>query len=156
MRETKPAVVVTGISGNLRSRLLPMLSGFRVIGIDKSPPINLGALAASVEMDLGKEAAFDQLIQVFKEQDVRSVVHLAFVIDPVRTGVLESSQMWQINVAGTARVMEAIAEHNRMGGAVERFLFPSSVSAYGSDLERPATETTPLEGHTLAYAVHKR
>jgi len=69
------------------------------------------------------------------------VIHLAFVIDPVRTGVLDVERMWQINVAGTARVMEAVTEVNRSADdGIKQFIFPSSVSAYGSDLPSPATE----------------
>ena len=61
-----------------------------------------------------------------------SVVHLAFVIDPQRTGMLDVGTMWQINVAGTARVMEAITEANRMRRIrtiVRQLIVPSSVSA---------------------------
>ncbi len=38
MESAKPAVVVTGIAGNLGSRLLPLLGDFSVIGVDVSPP----------------------------------------------------------------------------------------------------------------------
>ena len=31
-------VLVTGVSGNLGTRLLPLLSGFRVVGVDMRPP----------------------------------------------------------------------------------------------------------------------
>ena len=79
------------------------------------------------------------------------------MIDPQRTGVLDVDRMWQINVAGTARVMEAITEANRnIDDGVRQFIFPSSVSAYGSDLPGPVVEDYPLEGHTLPYAIHKR
>src|SRR5437588_7219872 len=65
--------------------------------------------------------------------------------------------MWQINVAGTARVMEAITEANRVGDDVIRqFIFPSSVSAYGPNLPAPATEESALAAHTLPYAIHKK
>jgi nucleoside-diphosphate-sugar epimerase len=79
------------------------------------------------------------------------------VIDPQRTGVLDVDRMWRINVAGTARLMEAIAEANRNPGTtIKQFIFPSSVSAYGSDLPAPVTEDAPLGAHTLPYAIHKR
>ena len=39
MGDAKPTVVVTGISGNLGSRLLPQLGGFNVIGVDVTPPV---------------------------------------------------------------------------------------------------------------------
>jgi nucleoside-diphosphate-sugar epimerase len=63
--------------------------------------------------------------------------------------------MWHINVAGTARVMEAITEANHEETIVRKFVFPSSVSVYGSDLSGPATEEHPLGAHTLPYAIHK-
>src|SRR5437867_12652677 len=63
--------------------------------------------------------------------------------------------MWQINVAGTARVMEAITEANRDVAVIEKFIFPSSVSADGSDLTGLVTEDFPIGGHTLPYAIHK-
>jgi nucleoside-diphosphate-sugar epimerase len=64
--------------------------------------------------------------------------------------------MWQINVAGTARVMEAIAECNRNGSAVERLIIPGSVSAYGPEIPPLVKEDYPLGAHTLTYAIHKK
>jgi len=84
-------------------------------------------------------------------------VHLAYVIDPQRSGVLDVDRMWRINVAGTARVMEAITEANRnTSSAIRQFIFPSSVAAYGSDLPAPVAEDAPLNAHTLPYALHKK
>jgi nucleoside-diphosphate-sugar epimerase len=58
-------------------------------------------------------------------------------------------------VAGTARVMEAVTEANREWPMVEKFIFMSSVSAYGPGLSTPATEEAPLAAHTYAYGIHK-
>jgi nucleoside-diphosphate-sugar epimerase len=110
-----------------------------------------------VQMDLGREESCRELLLLLRETNAQAVVHLAFVIDPVRTGVLDLNRMWQINVAGTARVVEAITEANRTeDGGVKKFIHLSSVSAYGSDLSRPAMEETKLGAHTLPYAIHKR
>src|SRR5438132_9754545 len=155
MTQGKPTVVVTGVSGNLGLRLLPHLSDFSVIGIDMVPP-KTEAPIRFVRMDLGLEDSCRSLYNLFKETRPFSVVHLAFVIDPQRTGVLDVDRMWHINVAGTARVMEAIQVHQRRGGTVRKFVFPSSVSAYGPDLPHPVKEDAPLRGHTLPYAIHKR
>jgi nucleoside-diphosphate-sugar epimerase len=152
----KPVVVVTGISGNLGSRLLPLLKGFSVIGVDVSPPQTDSPLQFE-RMDLGEEASTRTLYDLLRDTRAFSVVHLAFVLDPVRAGVLDVEHMWQINVAGTARVMEAITEANRMADeGVKQFIFPSSVSAYGPHLPGPATEESPLAAHTLPYAIHKK
>src|SRR5215469_8840086 len=155
MTTGKPTVVVTGVSGNLGLRLLPLLSDFSVIGIDINPP-KTALPIRFVRLDLGIEESTRTLYNLLTENRPFSVVHLAFVLDPVRTGVLDVDRMWQINVAGTARVMEAITEVNRHGGVLDTFVFTSSVSAYGSETPGPVKETHPLAAHTLPYAIHKQ
>jgi len=156
MVSAKPVVVVTGIAGNLGSRLLPLLSDYTVIGVDLSPPQSDLPLQFE-RLDLGEESCTRAFFELLRDTRPVSVVHLAFVIDPVRTGVLDVERMWQINVAGTARLMEAITETNRNSETpIRQFIFPSSVSAYGSHLAEPASESSPLGAHTLPYAIHKK
>lgn len=150
-------VLITGVSGNLGQRLLLQLKDFNVVGVDMFAPTDASSLSRFEQLDVGEESSCDRLVELLKETSPEAVIHLAFVIDPVRNGVTELRRMWQINVAGTARVMEAIAEVNRhSGGRVRKFIFPSSVSAYGSDLPPLVNESHPLEGHTLPYAFHKK
>jgi len=155
MAEVQSTVLVTGIAGNLGSRLLPQLPDFRVVGVDLAQP-SLKGLFRFESLDIGEERSCDGLVRLLRETGAASVVHLAFVIDPVRNGILDAERMWQINVAGTARVMEAVSEVNRLGGRITRFIFPSCVSAYGSDLESAVDEESALDAHTLPYAIHKR
>jgi nucleoside-diphosphate-sugar epimerase len=154
MGDAKPTVVVTGISGNLGTRLLPQLGEFNVIGVDVNPPATDLPLQFE-RMDLGEEESCRQLFLLLRQSRAEAVIHLAFILDPVRSGVLDLDRMWHINVAGTARVVEAITEVNREESIVRKFIFPSSVSVYGSDLTGPATEDHPLGAHTLPYAIHK-
>ena len=152
----KPVVVVTGVSGNLGSRLLSLLGSYSVIGVDVGAPRGNAELRFEA-LDLGQESSTRTLYELLRDTHPYAVVHLAFVIDPVRTGVLDVERMWQINVAGTARVMEAITEVNRASDdGIKQFIFPSSVSAYGPNLPTAATEESPLAAHTLPYAVHKK
>jgi nucleoside-diphosphate-sugar epimerase len=154
MGNAKPTVVITGISGNLGTRLLPQLAQFDVIGVDLTPPVSDLPLRFE-RMDLGEEESCRQLFLLLRESRASAVIHLAFVLDPVRTGVLDLDRMWHINVAGTARVMEAITEANHEETIVQKFIFTGSVSAYGPDLSGPVTEDHPLGAHTLPYAIHK-
>jgi nucleoside-diphosphate-sugar epimerase len=156
METAKPTIIITGVSGNLGQRLVQQLSDWTVVGIDVTPPTH-SEVDRFVPLDLGAEESTRELLLLLREVQPVSVVHLAFVIDPQRTGVLDVDRMWRINVAGTARVMEAIAEANRnTGSTIRQFIFPSSVSAYGSDLPAPVAEDSPLAAHTLPYALHKK
>jgi nucleoside-diphosphate-sugar epimerase len=152
----KPVVVVTGVSGNLGSRLLPLLRSFSVIGIDVAPPQTDCELQFE-SLDLGQEASTRKLYELLRDTHPYAVVHLAFVVDPARTGVVNLQPMWQINVAGTARVMEAVTEVNRTADdGIKQFIYPSSVSVYGPHLASPATEETAFGAHTLPYAIQKQ
>ncbi len=154
MNDANPAVVVTGVAGNLGLRLLSQLSEFQVIGVDVRTPDTSLPLRFH-QLDLAEEKSCRELYLLFKEYRPTAVIHLAYVIDPIRSGVLDPDLMWQINVAGTARVMEAIAEANRDEPTIGKFIFPSSVAVYGPNLAKPATEETPLAAHSLPYAVQK-
>jgi len=151
---SQATVVVTGISGNLGLRLLPLLSDYQIVGVDLAPPQAAHQLKF-VRMDFAVEESTRDFMALLRETRPFAVLHLAFVIDPVRTGVLQLERMWQINVAGTARIMEAITEVNRHETIVAKFVFPSSVSVYGPDYPDAASEDAPFGAHTLPYAIHK-
>src|SRR5438067_2276831 len=154
MADAPPSIIVTGISGNLGQRLLPLLTGFRVVGVDLRPPQTDLPLRFA-RMDFSLESSCLELIALLREVRPVAVVHLAFVMDAVRTGILYRDRMWQVNVAGTARVLEAVTEANREWPMVEKFIFISSVSAYGPGLSTPATEEALLAAHTYTYGIHK-
>jgi UDP-glucose 4-epimerase len=152
----KPAVLVTGVSGNLGLRLVRLAPDFRFIGADLHPPEDSSDLAHFERIDLSEERSCIQLLELMRRYRPDGIVHLAFIVDPLRAGVVDHAQMWQVNVAGTGRVMEAVAEYNRMLGGLRKFVFPSSISVYGPDLPKAVSEDAPLQAHTLPYALHKR
>jgi nucleoside-diphosphate-sugar epimerase len=156
MDTAKPTIIVTGISGNLGQRILLQLSDYRVVGVDIAPPTQT-PVDQFVQIDLGREESMREMLLLMREVKPASIVHLAFVIDPQRSEILDVDRMWRINVAGTARIMEAISEANRnIESLIRQFIFLSSVSAYGSDLPTAVMEDAPLGGHTLPYAIHKK
>ncbi len=155
MSSPKPTIVVTGISGNLGLRLLPMLGEYEVIGVDLAPP-NTGLPLRFERLDLGEEESCRDLMVLLRDYRAAVVAHLAFVLDPVRNGILDLDRMWRINVAGVARMMEAIGETNRYETVVQKFIVPSSVAVYGSDIPGAAGEDYPMRAHSLTYAIHKK
>src|SRR5438094_7586218 len=90
-------ILVTGVSGNLGSRVLLQLSNSRVVGVDLHLPASTTGLSRFESVDISEESSCDQLVRLLREENVRAVVHLAFVIDPVRTGILDVDRMWQVN-----------------------------------------------------------
>src|SRR3979409_917082 len=147
MDTAKPTILITGVSGNLGQRLVPQLSDYTVVGIDVTPPTHC-PVDRFVPLDLGREESTRELLLLLRDLQPVSGGHRAFVIDPQRSGVLDVGRMWRINVAGTARVMEAITEANRStGSTIRQFIFPSSVSAYGSDIPDAMTDEAPLKAH---------
>src|ERR1700694_1774417 len=120
MDTAKPTIIVTGVSGNLGQRLVPQLSDYTVVGVDVTPPTH-SPVDRFLPLDLGKEESTRELLLMLRELQPVSVVHLAFVIDPQRSGVLDVDRMWRINVAGTARGVGGITQSNRnTGGPLRR------------------------------------
>src|SRR5260370_13276654 len=111
MDTAKPTIIVAGVSGNCGKGLVGQLSDYTIVGIDVTPPTH-SQVDRFVPLDLGREESTRELLLLLRELQPASVVHLAFVIDPQRTGVLDVDRMWRINVAGTARGMETITQAN--------------------------------------------
>jgi nucleoside-diphosphate-sugar epimerase len=154
MIRPKPTIVITGISGDLGKRLLPLVADYQVIGIDLKPP-QTHLPIRFVEMDLGHEESCPQLMHLLRDTRASAILHLAFVVDQVRSGILDVDRMWRINVGGVARLMEAISETNRYESIIKKFIAPSSVAVYGPELSSPASEDFPLQARSLPYAIHK-
>ena len=148
--------MVTGISGNLGLSLLKQLADFQVIGVDVREPLRTTDIFRFERVDLAEERSCTQLLELMRAYRPEAVAHLAFVIDPLRSGIANRQTMWQINVIGTSRVIEAIAEHNRMVGGIEKFIFPSGASIYGPEPGGRVTENAPLNAQSLPYALHQQ
>ena len=153
---SKPTVLVTGISGSIGRRLLAHLSDFQVIGADIREPEAHENLFRFEKVDLAEERSCDQLLDLMGAYGPESVVHLAFVDNPTQTRRLDTHTLWSINVAGTSRVIEAIAEHNRMIGGIEQFVFPSSAVVYGPQPALPVREEARLDARGLVYALQQQ
>jgi UDP-glucose 4-epimerase len=149
-------VLVTGISGNLGCRLAPLLDGYEVVSADlHSPPAGV-RVGDFHSIDLSSADGRDRMAQLVRECGADAVLHLAFVVDQVRSGILDRERMRQTNVEGTRCLLDAVAEANRNSPQVRLFVYLSSVSAYGTGHPPSIREDAPLAAETLPYAVDKR
>ncbi len=154
MDEEKPNIVVTGISGNLGLCLLSQLKGYKVTGIGLKPPETTYPLNF-VRLDLGLEESCRELFVLMRTLRPVAVIHLAFVADPLRSGIRDADRLWQINVGGTARVFEALTEVNRDAEIIKKFVFVSCAFTYGTPPSQTVTEEHKLAAHSLPFAIHK-
>jgi nucleoside-diphosphate-sugar epimerase len=139
-------VVVTGASGNVGTSLLEALVAEPVVdsvlGVARRP--------AGLELPKVSWATADvsssDLMPLFRGADV--VVHLAWLIQPSRRDDVLSAT----NVAGSARVFDAVAE-----AGVPALVYASSVGAYSpGPKDRPVDESWPTGGLASSfYARHK-
>jgi nucleoside-diphosphate-sugar epimerase len=138
---TRPTVVISGASGDLGSRLVPLLADFNVVGLDWKAPTAKAAFRF-IQMNLEREDCCREMMLLLRETRASTFVHLASVNARNHGESMDPDRMWQINVAGIARVLEAITEANREEMLVKKFIFPSSTLVYGPDRSVEAGEET--------------
>lgn len=128
-------VAVTGVSGFLGQRLLPLLDASphvaRIIGLDVREPARRARKLEFHRVDvLGTD-----LTPYLRE--VTAIVHLAAVIGPMPDDALFT----RVNVDGTRRVIDAAS-----AAGVKKIVRPSSTAVYGAWANNPVpiTEDAPL------------
>ncbi|PTL77717.1 SDR family oxidoreductase [Vitiosangium sp. GDMCC 1.1324] len=130
----RPAVVVTGISGNLGRALAKLLHKHeRIIGIDRRPFVGRPKDVEMHQMDLRKKKAED----VFRKNDIRAVIHMGIMHDPR----MSEEEHHSFNVVGTTRLLEYCAKYG-----VPKVVVLSSANVYGPspDNSNFLTEDAPL------------
>jgi len=121
-------VAVTGCSGYIGSRLLRFMHESekisRIIGVDLNPP-----RYSTPKMDFHRLDVRDpSIINLFALNNVETVVHLAFIVNPMH----DDDLMHDIDVNGTRNVLAATA------ACVARHLVvASSTTAFGSFPDNP-------------------
>ncbi|WP_244222270.1 SDR family oxidoreductase [Corallococcus exercitus] len=132
--DKRPAVVVTGISGNLGRTLAKQLhKRERIIGIDRRPFIGKPKDVEMHQLDLRKKKAED----VFRKNEIRAVIHMGIMHDPR----MSEEEHHSFNVVGTTRLLEYCAKYG-----VKKVVVLSSANVYGPspDNSNFLTEDAPL------------
>jgi len=102
------AVLVTGAAGHLGRQLAPLLKDFLLVAVDLVCPVLDHPWTQFCSADLSQPDSTELLAHLIRQNNIQVVIHLAFVLDPVRTGAIDEQRQWEINVQGTRHVLEAI------------------------------------------------
>lgn len=130
----RPAVVITGISGNLGRSLARVLhTQERIIGVDRRPFVGKPKDIEMAQLDLRKK----KLEDVFKKTQVKAIIHMGILHDPR----MSAEEHHSFNVLGTSRVLECAAKFG-----VKKLVVLSSANVYGPspDNSNFLTEDAPL------------
>lgn len=147
VEDARLTVAVTGAAGYLGQRLLQQLDARpeigRIVALDTQPIAYSSQKVVSDVLDVRDSALKARLAGV----DV--LVHLAFVMDPIKDETL----MRSVNVEGSSN-----AFHSAIEAGVGKIVYASSATVYGahSDNDLPLTETSPLRANLdFSYPAHK-
>ncbi len=130
----KPAVILTGISGNLGRCLTKLMHrDEKILGIDRRPFVGKPKDVEMFQYDLRKK----KTEEVFRKHNVKALIHMGIMHDPR----MSSSDHHSFNVVGTTRVLEAAARYG-----VKKVVVLSSANVYGPSPENSnfLTEESPL------------
>jgi len=151
VKRTDLTVAVTGPTGTLGFGLMPLLQAdervARVTGVARRPFDPAAYGWTKTDYRRGDVRDPGVLREAFRDADV--VVHLAFQV----TGATSGATIRSVNIDGTLNAFDAAT-----AAGARRFVFASSVAAYGFHRDNPVpmTEDWPVRpAHRLFYAQEK-
>jgi len=141
----KKVILVTGASGEIGQALVKSLAEQRempVITLDIAPL--LGELPADVTPTQGDIMDKALLSRLVSEYEVDTIYHLAALLSTRSEFTPEAAH--KVNVEGTLGLLNLAAEQSDWRDEPVKFIFPSSIAAYGlPDLETKAAYTRVRE-----------
>jgi UDP-glucose 4-epimerase len=135
MSASRPAIAVTGISGNLGHVLAKLLhlGHERIVGIDRRPFPGRPKDLEVHQVDIRKRKAES----LFRNGDIQALIHMGIMHDPR----MSAEEHHHFNVLGTAKALEYCARYG-----VEKLVVLSSANVYGPHPSNTnfLTEDAPL------------
>jgi nucleoside-diphosphate-sugar epimerase len=131
----KRVIVITGASGEVGHALVEHLSVRRpgeIVTLDIKPlPAGLPDSLIHIQGDIQDKGLTDRLVSEF---EIEQIFHLAALLSTRAEFTPDAAH--RVNVAGTMSLLQLAAEQSEWRGEPVRFIFPSSIAAFGlPDLE---------------------
>lgn len=139
-RAARPVIAVTGANTFLGQRLLRRLQArgdFAITVLDIRRPAELGKEHKFYKVDLTQPTADALLAEILTREQVDTVLHLAFLANPVRNQAFAH----ELEVIGTLNLLHACAKHK-----LRKLIVRSTTMVYGAHPSNPnfLTEEAPL------------
>ncbi|MDT8305911.1 MAG: NAD-dependent epimerase/dehydratase family protein [Anaerolineae bacterium] len=126
----KRVVMITGSAGEIGQALIEALAAehdTRVLSLDLKPlPAELEGSTIHMIGDILDDSLLGRLVT---EYEIDTIFHLAALLST--RGEFTPELAHRVNVEGTLRLLKLAAEQSEWQGRPVRFLFPSSIAAYG-------------------------
>lgn len=131
----KKAYLVTGASGEIGQALVKSLAeddSTTIITLDIQPLAEeMRRLVTHIQGDILDKALLSRLVS---EYEIETIYHLAALLSTRSEFTPEAAH--RVNVEGTLGLLQLAAEQSEWRGEPVKFIFPSSIAAYGlPDLE---------------------
>lgn len=141
----KKVILITGASGEIGQALvhkLPEQSDMPILALDIAPlPAGVPSVVTPIQGDIMDKALLSRLVS---EYEVDTIYHLAALLSTRSEFTPEAAH--RVNVEGTLGLLNLAAEQSDWRDLPVKFIFPSSIAAYGlPDLETKAAYTRVRE-----------
>jgi nucleoside-diphosphate-sugar epimerase len=125
----KKIVLITGASGEIGQALVRSLAeiGQTVLALDLQPlPEETRRRVLSLQGDI---LDHNLLARIVSEYEIETIYHLAALLSTRSEFTPETAH--RVNVEGTLGLLQLAAEQSQWRGEPVKFIFPSSIAAYG-------------------------
>jgi threonine 3-dehydrogenase len=135
----KKITLITGAAGEIGHALIESLAGRTgtgIVSIDLQPlPEDVRSMSSHHQGDITDKGLLSRLVS---EYEIEAIYHLAALLSTRSEFKPEAAH--KVNVEGTLTLLQLAAEQSDWRGKPVKFIFPSSIAAYGlPDLETKAT-----------------
>jgi threonine 3-dehydrogenase len=126
----KRAILITGASGEIGQALIRNLVGdssTSILTLDiQSLPAEIQKMVTTFQGDILDKALLSRIVS---EYEIETIFHLAALLSTRSEFSPEAAH--RVNVEGTLGLLQLAAEQSEWRGQAVKFIFPSSIAAYG-------------------------